>query len=55
LTALETLPAGHTLVQVNLRVPQFLLPTLTERGYAYDIDESHADYVLVRISESRKA
>ena len=55
LTALETLPAGHTLVQVNLRVPLFLLPMLAERGYAYDIDESHADYVLVRISESRKA
>jgi len=55
LTALETLPAGHTLVQINLRVPQFLLPMLAERGYAYDIDESHADYVLVRISESRKA
>jgi uncharacterized protein (DUF2249 family) len=55
LTALETLPAGHTLVQVNLRVPQFLLPMLAERGYAYDIDESHADYVLVRISGSRKA
>lgn len=50
LTALETLPEDHTLVQLNLRVPQFLLPMLAERGYAYDIDESHADYVLVRIS-----
>jgi len=53
LTALETLPEDHTLVQVNLRVPQFLLPMLAERGYAYDIDESHADYVLVRISRVR--
>ncbi len=50
LTALETLPEDHTLVQLNLRVPQFLLPMLAERGYAYDIDESHAGYVLVRIS-----
>lgn len=55
LTALETLPDDHTLVQVNLRVPQFLLPMLVERGYAYDIDESHADYVLVRISKADKA
>ncbi|HEX6808356.1 MAG TPA: DUF2249 domain-containing protein [Gemmatimonadaceae bacterium] len=49
LTALETLPKDHTLAQLNLRVPQFLLPMLAERGYAYDLDESHADYVLVRI------
>ena len=52
LTALETLPDDHTLVQVNLRVPQFLLPMLAERGYAYDIDESHAEYVLVRIRKA---
>ena len=50
LTALETLPEDSTLVQVNLRVPQFLLPMLAERGYAYEIDESHGDYVLVQIS-----
>jgi len=49
LSALETLPAGHTLVQVNVRVPRVLLPMLAERGYACEIDESHADRVLVRI------
>lgn len=49
LEALETLPAGHTLVQVNVRVPQFLLPVLAERGFACEIDDSHADRVLVRI------
>ena len=49
LEALESLPAGHTLVQVNVRVPQFLLPVLAERGFACDIDESRADRVLVRI------
>jgi TusA-related sulfurtransferase len=49
LAALETLPDGHALIQVNLRVPQFLIPMLVERGYACEIDESHADRVFVRI------
>lgn len=49
LSALETLPAGHSLVQVNVRVPRFLLPMLAERGYACEIDESRTDRVFVRI------
>lgn len=49
LAMLETLPEGHTLVQVNVRVPQFLLPVLAERGFSCAIDESQADRVLVRI------
>lgn len=49
LAALESLPDGHQLVQVNVRVPQFLIPMLAERGYACDVDESHTDRVLVRI------
>ncbi|HET7621034.1 MAG TPA: DUF2249 domain-containing protein [Gemmatimonadaceae bacterium] len=49
LAALETLPEGHQLLQVNARVPQFLFPMLVERGFACDVDESHADRVLVRI------
>ena len=49
LAALETLPEGHELVQINARVPQFLLPVLAERGYVFAIDESGADRVLVRI------
>lgn len=49
LAALETLAEGHTLVQVNARVPQFLLPILSERGFDFEIDESQADRVLVRI------
>ena len=49
LAALETLPEGHTLVQINVRVPQFLLPILAERGYAWEVDESPADHVVVRI------
>jgi uncharacterized protein (DUF2249 family) len=49
LAALETLPPGHQLVQLNERVPQLLLPMLAERGYACELDESHADRVLLRI------
>ena len=49
LAALETLPAGHTLVQINVRVPQFLLPILAERGFTWEVDESAADHVVVRI------
>ncbi len=39
LEALETLPAGKTLVQLNVRVPKFLLPMLENRGYRYEIRE----------------
>jgi TusA-related sulfurtransferase len=49
LAALETLPPGATLVQVNVRAPQFLLPILAERGFDYEIDESREDRVLVHI------
>jgi hypothetical protein len=49
LAALETLPDGHELLQINARVPQFLFPMLVERGFACDVDESRADRVLVRI------
>ena len=49
LAALETLPDGHQLVQINSRVPQLLLPMLAERGFACELDESHADQVLLRI------
>jgi len=44
---------GKELVQLNVRVPQFLLPILAERGYACDVDESRADHVLVRIWRPR--
>jgi uncharacterized protein (DUF2249 family) len=49
LAALEQLPAGHRLVQINQRVPQFLLPILAERGFAWQIEEPEAGLVLVRI------
>lgn len=49
LEALETLPPGNVLVQQNMRVPQFLLPILRERGFHFTIDESQPNEVQVRI------
>ncbi|HEX6693234.1 MAG TPA: DUF2249 domain-containing protein [Longimicrobiales bacterium] len=49
LAALEELPAGGTLVQINIRVPKFLLPLLEERGFSYDIREQ-GDVVRLFIS-----
>jgi uncharacterized protein (DUF2249 family) len=48
LAALEELPDGHQLVQINARVPQLLLPMLAERGFACEVDDSDAE-VRVRI------
>ena len=49
LEVLETLPAGSVLIQRNLRVPQFLLPMLTQRGFHFTIDETQNEEVHVRI------
>jgi hypothetical protein len=49
LEALESLSADAVLVQVNMRVPQFLLPILRERGFHFTIDESQLNEVQVRI------
>ncbi|MEX2572096.1 MAG: DUF2249 domain-containing protein [Gemmatimonadota bacterium] len=49
LAALENLPAGHTLLQINQRVPQFLLPKLEELGFAHEIREQTSDLVRVFI------
>ena len=49
LEALESLPATHVLLHVNVRVPQLLLPILRERGFEYSIDESTPRVVYVRI------
>ena len=53
LAALESLPAGKVLVQVNIRMPQLLFPMLAERGFACEVDESRADVVIVRIWRAR--
>lgn len=49
LAALEQLPEGGTLVQLNVRVPQFLLPLLEERGFVYEIREQEPGLVRVFI------
>ena len=49
LETLEGLPEHSVLVQVNMRVPQFLLPILRERGFHFTIDELQANEVQVRI------
>jgi uncharacterized protein (DUF2249 family) len=49
LAALEELPAGGTLVQLNVRVPQFLLPLLSERGFTYEIREQEPELVRIFI------
>ena len=54
LEALAAMPRGKTLVQINVRVPQFLLPKLSERGFVYDIREQGPDLVrlFIRHKES---
>lgn len=46
---LATMPRGKTLVQLNVRVPQFLLPKLDEQGFVYEIREQSADLVRLFI------
>lgn len=45
LAALDTLPAGKTLVQINSRVPKFLLPMLQDRGFDYEVREQEPTVV----------
>jgi uncharacterized protein (DUF2249 family) len=52
LAALEQLPAGATLVQINVRVPQFLLPKLDELGYRYEVREQSDELVRLFIRRS---
>ena len=49
LEALEALPPGATLVQVNVRVPRMLLPQLGARGFVYEVREQGPDLVRVFI------
>lgn len=49
LEALAALPRGRTLVQLNARVPQYLLPKLQERGFTYEVREQGPDLVRVFI------
>lgn len=49
LEALERLPEGAALEQVNQRVPQFLLPLLEQRGFTWEVREEEPDLVRVLI------
>jgi TusA-related sulfurtransferase len=52
LAALEKLPRGKILLQINARVPQFLLPKLAQRGFVYEIREQpEVVRVFIRHSE----
>lgn len=53
LAALEELPPAGTLVQLNVRIPQFLLPLLEERGFAYEIREQSPELVRVFITKNQ--
>lgn len=47
LAALDTLSDGQRLLQINDRVPVFLLPLLDERGFSYAIDEDERGTLVV--------
>lgn len=49
LEALAALPRGKTLMQINVRVPQFLIPKLAERGFTYEVREQSPDLVRIFI------
>jgi uncharacterized protein (DUF2249 family) len=49
LQALEDLPRDGTLIQLNVRVPQFLLPQLDERGFSYEVHEEAPERVRLVI------
>lgn len=49
LEALAELPRGKTLLQINERVPQFLLPKLAERGFVYEVREQSPGLVRIFI------
>jgi len=55
LATLETLPEGATLVQINVRIPQFLLPLLEERGFTCDIREQDDGTVRLFIRRGNAA
>jgi uncharacterized protein (DUF2249 family) len=54
LEALTGLARGHTLVQLNVRVPRFLLPELESRGFAWTVREEDDDLVRVFIRHAEE-
>jgi TusA-related sulfurtransferase len=53
LEALADMPPGRTLVQINVRVPQFLIPKLEERGFTYEVREQSAGLVRIFIRHAQ--
>lgn len=49
LEALAAMPKGHTLIQLNVRVPQFLIAELERRGFTWEVREQSEDLVRVFI------
>lgn len=49
LEALERLAPGKTLLQINVRVPQFLLPQLAARGFHHEVRVQSEDLVRIFI------
>lgn len=54
LEALAGLERGHTLIQINSRVPQFLLPELEARGFQYQVREEQPGVVRVFIRHAEE-
>jgi uncharacterized protein (DUF2249 family) len=54
LAALESLPPSKILLQINARVPMFLLPVLEERGFTYEIREQEPGLVRVFIQHRKE-
>lgn len=54
LQALEALPSGQTLVQINERIPRFLLPKLEERGFEHEVHYAEDGTVNLHIRHRRK-
>lgn len=54
LEALASLAPGHTLVQINSRVPRFLLPELESRGFQYTVHEEQPDVVRLFIRHAEE-
>lgn len=55
LDALSRLPRGKTLVQINSRVPQLLLPKLRQRGFVHEIrEEAEIVRVFIRHDEEKR-
>lgn len=52
LIVLDKLPKDYTLVQLNCRIPQFLLPLLEERGFKYEITKNEEEEVRIEIKHA---